>query len=197
MFCLFFNKHFVSCIEKFTFGELDIHRAKCQESNSYHSQCTYKSFVISSVHVRFWIKTMPTHAVKCKWLFCCTVIKISVTDFHSVLMMPASWLVTCAGNSPVPVNSPHQGQWRGALMFSLICVWINGWINNREAGDLRRQRGHNDFNVMCCILPLTYCLWNKIEASWENVISDIARGFPMGGVIQDLKFDIYYFTHLT
>ena len=21
----------------------------------------------------------------------------------------------------------HEGQWRGALMFSLICVWINGW----------------------------------------------------------------------
>ena len=26
-----------------------------------------------------------------------------------------------------PVNSPHKGQWRGAMMFSLICVWINGW----------------------------------------------------------------------
>ena len=23
------------------------------------------------------------------------------------------------------VNSPHKGQWHGALMFSLICVWIN------------------------------------------------------------------------
>ena len=44
-------------------------------------------------------------------------------------------LAICAGNSPVPVNSPHKGQWRGALMFSLICVWINGWVNNREAGD--------------------------------------------------------------
>ena len=31
-----------------------------------------------------------------------------------------------------PVNSPHKGPWRGALMFSLICVWINGWVNNRE-----------------------------------------------------------------
>ena len=35
------------------------------------------------------------------------------------------------------VNSPHKGQWRRALMFSLICAWINGWVNNREAGDLR------------------------------------------------------------
>ena len=34
-----------------------------------------------------------------------------------------------------PVNSPHKGQWHGAYMFSLICAWINGWVNNREAGD--------------------------------------------------------------
>ena len=42
------------------------------------------------------------------------------------------------------VNSPHKGQWSGALMFSLICVWISGWVNNREAGDLRRYRAHFD-----------------------------------------------------
>ena len=53
-------------------------------------------------------------------------------------------LAICAGNSPV--NSLHKGQWCGALMFSLICVWINGWAHNREAGDLRRYRAH--FNVI-------------------------------------------------
>ena len=47
-----------------------------------------------------------------------------------------------------PVNSPHKGQWRGALMFSLIGVWINGWVNNGEAGDLRRYRAHDDVIVM-------------------------------------------------
>ena len=47
-----------------------------------------------------------------------------------------------------PVNSPHKGQWRGALIFSLICVWINGWVNNQEAGDLRRYRVHYDVSVM-------------------------------------------------
>ena len=46
------------------------------------------------------------------------------------------------------VNSPQKGQWRGALMSSLICVWINGWVNNREAGDLRRYRAHYDVTVM-------------------------------------------------
>ena len=47
-----------------------------------------------------------------------------------------------------PLNSPHKGQWHGALMFSLICAWISGWVNNREAGDLRRQRAHYDVIVM-------------------------------------------------
>ena len=47
-----------------------------------------------------------------------------------------------------PVNSPHKGQWRGALMFSLICAWINGWVNNDEAGDLRRHRAHYNVIVM-------------------------------------------------
>ena len=47
-----------------------------------------------------------------------------------------------------PVNYPHKCQWRGALMFSLICVGINGWGYNREAGDLRRHRAHYDVIVM-------------------------------------------------
>ena len=50
--------------------------------------------------------------------------------------------------SMMTVNSPHKGQWRGALMFSLIYAWINDWVNNREAGDLRRQRGHYDV-ILC------------------------------------------------
>ena len=48
----------------------------------------------------------------------------------------------CAG------NSPHKGQWCRALMFSLICARINSWVNNREAGDLRRHRAHDDVTVM-------------------------------------------------
>ena len=57
-------------------------------------------------------------------------------------------LALCAGNSPVTGESPHKDQWRGAVMFSLICAWINDWVNNREAGDLRRHCAHYDVIVM-------------------------------------------------
>ena len=53
------------------------------------------------------------------------------------------------GNHRSPVDSSHKGQWRGALMFSLICVCRNGWVNNREDGDFRRYRVHYDVTVMC------------------------------------------------
>ena len=47
-----------------------------------------------------------------------------------------------------PLISPHKGQWRGALMCSLICPSTKGWVNNRDAGDLRRHRAHYDVMVM-------------------------------------------------
>ena len=66
-----------------------------------------------------------------------------------------------------PVTSPHKGQWRRALMFSLICVWINGWVHNREAGDLRRNQAHYDVIVM------TMSQWSgalrvSLKIAWTN-----------------------------
>ena len=61
-----------------------------------------------------------------------------------------------------PVNSPHKGKWCGALVFSLICAWINGWVNNREAGDLRRHHTHYDVSVM------TYISGDASLALWQG-----------------------------
>ena len=82
-------------------------------------------------------------------------------------------LALCAGNSPVPVNSPHKGQWRGALMFSLIYAWINDWANNREAGDLRRHRGHYDVIVMGysdtgTLVPVKYLGGISVKFTYQN-----------------------------
>ena len=46
------------------------------------------------------------------------------------------------------VNSPHKGQWCGALIFSVICAQINSWVNNHEAGDLRCHHAHYHVIVM-------------------------------------------------
>ena len=47
-----------------------------------------------------------------------------------------------------PVNSPHNGHWRRILIFSMICAWTNGLVNNRDASNLRRHRAHFDVTVM-------------------------------------------------
>ena len=39
-------------------------------------------------------------------------------------------------------------------MFSMICAWINSWVNNREAGDLWRHRTHYDVIVMILLSHL-------------------------------------------
>ena len=56
----------------------------------------------------------------------------------------------------LPVNSPYKGQWCRALMLPLICPWINSWVNNREAGDLRCHRAHYDITVMLIYLQVQW-----------------------------------------
>ena len=46
-----------------------------------------------------------------------------------------------------PGEFPTQRPVTRSFGVSLICVWINGWANNHEAGDLRRHRGYNHYDV--------------------------------------------------
>ena len=62
-----------------------------------------------------------------------------------------------------PMDFPHKGQWHGALMCSLICAWTNDWVNNRDAGDLRRHRVNYDVTVMRYCCP---CFWWKRWWRW-------------------------------
>ena len=76
-----------------------------------------------------------------------------------------------------PVNSPHKGQWREALMFSLICAWINAWVNNGEAGDLIRHQAHYNVVVMSrlnktVVMPMV-SVWSGYTSLyiWHTVIA--------------------------
>ena len=66
-----------------------------------------------------------------------------------------------------PVNSPHKDQWRGALVFSLICAWIISWVNNREAGDLRRYLAHCDVSVS--IYLVVYSLHHNVVPTLQSI----------------------------
>ena len=80
-----------------------------------------------------------------------------------------------------PVNSPQKGQWRGALMFTLICARINVWVNNRKAGDLRRNRVHYDVIVMVRIKLVEFWWQMCMVFSWRRGAFDFAgRLSPRG-----------------
>ena len=84
--------------------------------------------------------------------------KVVMQRFHDDVIkwkqFPRNWAFVRGIHRP-PVNSPHKGQWRGTFMFSLICAWINGWANNRDAGDLRRHRAHYGVTVIDVFLLLS------------------------------------------
>ena len=62
-------------------------------------------------------------------------------------------LALCAGNSPVTGEFPSQRPVTRSFKVFLLCPWINGWVNNRKAGDLRRRRAHYDITVMVkCVI---------------------------------------------
>ena len=55
-------------------------------------------------------------------------------------------------------------------MFSLIWAWINGWVNSRDAGDLRRHRAHYDVIVM--ITKIKGDVINDAFLHWLNTDSE-------------------------
>ena len=85
---------------------------------------------------------------------------------------PRYWLFV-RGIRQSPVNSPHKGQWRRALMFSLICAWINGWVNNREAGDKRRHRDHYDVIVREICASLTGCKHFIVQRCPKHILTSL------------------------
>ena len=81
-------------------------------------------------------------------LSCVRTMIIFITWWRHQMETFSALLVFVRGIHRSPVNSSHEGQWRRALMFSLISVWINNWVNNRKVGDLRRYHTHYDVIVM-------------------------------------------------
>ena len=98
-----------------------------------------------------------------------------------------------------PVNSPHKSQWRGALMFLWSASWINGWVNNREAGDLRRYRAYHDVMVMIrrhkaplMALYLSRCVCSTVAESSVEFQSNkkIASRLTASKVLEQIRQNV-------
>ena len=76
---------------------------------------------------------------------------------YRLLHSPGLWPLLLTRINRWPVNSLHKGEWRGSLTFSLICAWLDGWVNNREAGDSRRLHSHYDVTIMGLDCPPLHC----------------------------------------
>ena len=105
--------------------------------SAYQNKISYKIFHQMESYLRmpfkmvsskcYLLSSSPNYTPKSKWGF-----HISWNSWCHQIETISTLLAICAGN----------------LKFSLICTWINGWVNNHEAGYLRRHRAHYDVIVM-------------------------------------------------
>ena len=142
---------------------------ECCSIRSMLLEWWYQYAVPKLDQTQFWYSRLHTFNLSCAE----TGIHDETCQYHDDVFkwkhFPRYWPFV-RGIHRSPVNSPHKGQWRGTLIFSLICVWINGWVNNREAGDLRRHRAHYDVIVM----PYPFTDLINASVKWVNNGSSMA-----------------------
>ena len=102
--------------------------------------------MVHSNHITFVCEKFSNSDIAIFWLNCYVALP-EHDNFIRWGHFPRYWPFV-RGIHRSPIDSPHKGQWRGALILPLICVLINGWANNREAGDFRRHRAHYDVIVI-------------------------------------------------
>ena len=93
---------------------------------------------------------------------CCLLMAITVKSWWCH-QMEAFFRVT--GPLGGEFNSLHKTQWRRVLILSLISTWINDWVNNHEAGDLRGHLAHYDITVM-------------IQSPWQRLLQQVEHRTP-------------------
>ena len=147
-------------------SETSISHKNCIYSNLNWFELMHKMLFDLLHHINIWQASVLLSCGSTNMIWMWYSISNSCLNYHDDVIKWNHFLrywPFVRGIHRSPVNSPHKGQWRGALMFSLICLWINGWVNNGEAGDLRRYRGHYDVIVMsefffchthCCLLQI-------------------------------------------
>ena len=99
-----------------------------------------------------------THTHMYRQYDACVSISLQVLATWTLSLVTPCWrhhmewfsalLAICAGNSPVTGEFPAQRPVTRSFDVFFDLRWINGWVNNGEAGDLRRHRAHYGVIVM-------------------------------------------------
>ena len=134
----------VACL---CFGNINLHKTLF---GPYWTKCC-----VNDISNELFLITMV-----CCVDLCCGLVLINHDDVIKWKHFPRYWPFV-RGIYRSPVNSSHKGHWRGALMYSLICAWINGWVNDRVAGELRSHRPHYEVTVMFHIFPPGLFHWHR------------------------------------
>ena len=117
--------------------------------------CAFELYFLGTTWVRINCWTEHDDVIKCK-------------------LFPRHWPFV-RGIHRSPVNSEHKGQWRGALIFSLICAWINGWVNNGEASDLRRHSALYDVTVCQLTCTWWFAICHTLRVIYRAILPIFAR----------------------
>ena len=130
------------CMSFYILNFLDQSHTVCAGDQFYRAHWNKFKCVTYQVKVRIFLRYIASDKSKTSG--------VQLNVYDDVIKwkhFPRYWPLV-RGIHRSPMNSPHKGQWRGALMFSLICAPINAWVNNHETNDLRRYRAHYDVTVL-------------------------------------------------
>ena len=126
----------------------------------------HAKFMVHSL--MYWFGYAADISMQTESRFAVQIIKYMMTSPNGTILRVTGPL--CGDEFP-----SHKCQWRGALMFSLICPWTKIWVNNREAGGLRRHPAHYNVIVMAWIQVFTLfwqcpesCISHDVLMIWTH-----------------------------
>ena len=153
------------------------------------------AFRVFLTSLRYQFETWYINPVG-RWHETTNLISIALGSLSPTFMMTSSnrniFRVTgpLCGEFTTPGEFPTQKPVTRSVDVILICAWINDWVNNREAGDLRRHRGHYDVILMFATKSISsrFCIHgfvSKIRTNPSNLVHIL---------IQWVSWPIYLFS---
>ena len=125
--------------------------------------CAYELYIFWIIYLRIRLclvdRHLPLHIHKLYVYACCSWWRHQMETFSALLAL-------CVGNSPATVNSPYNGQWRGALMFSLIFAY-KGLSKQTRRRWFETPLGSSWRH--CNVIPLQ---WIRVQSRFWNVTVD-------------------------